>query len=341
MPKRAASSSRSAAPGRSSEQASPEKGPKKAPRKKAARPSARQAPTGRRPGQRHTPSDLLSLLVLGLMASLAACTLKKPPHSAPTGTTDGGQLTIRFLDVGQGDAVLIRTPDDKTMLVDGGRSTNRMADLMQTYGIDRIDLMVATHADSDHITGLGEAARVKPKLFINNGLGGTTRTWDRLVSALQGAGTTFQKANNQTINLGSSVKVHVLAAPDGVPDTQNDHSVGIVLEFGSFRALMTGDSEKPETNAWLSHNRADVTGPFQVYKSIHHGAANGDHQAWLSVVRPENVVISVGPNNYGHPTQTALDLYKQNGVRIYRTDQQGTVTFTGEANGKYQVQTDR
>lgn len=302
---------------------------KTAPRKKAAKAKAGASPS---------TSDILALMVLGVGAILAACKTTKSPT---IDDNPAGVVTVRFLDVGQGDAVLIRSPEGKTMLVDGGRSTTRMADYMQKYQIDKIDLMVATHADADHIAGLVEAAKAKPTLFINNGLGGTTQTWDKLVSALQSAGTTFQKANNQVINLGS-VKVRVIAPPAGMsPNDQNDNSVGIRLDFGGFSALMTGDSETPETTGWLSENRAEVEGPIQVYKSIHHGAANGDHQAWLSAVKPQNIVISVGPNNYGHPTEAALSLYKKNGIRIYRTDESGTVTFTGKSDGTYKVFTEK
>ncbi|MEW6421660.1 MAG: ComEC/Rec2 family competence protein [Deinococcota bacterium] len=313
-------------------------------RKTPARVPATRATSGKKNERRGgpTPSDLLGLLVLALTASLAACAFGGDKKSGDEKTGQpGGQVTIRFLDVGQGDAVLVRSPEGKTLLYDGGRSVSRMQDDLQTYGVDKIDLMVASHADADHITGLIPAAeQAKPTLFINNGLAGTTRTWDRLVTALKDAGTTFQKANNQVINLGS-VKVRVIAPPAGMGGDQNDNSVGIRIDFGDFHALMTGDSETPETTAWLAQDRAEVQGPFQVYKSIHHGAANGDNQAWLAVVRPENVVISVGENNYGHPTQKALDLYKQNGIRIYRTDQQGTVTFMGSGDGTYTVTTDR
>ncbi|ACO47270.1 putative Competence protein ComEC, Hydrolase (Metallo-beta-lactamase superfamily)-like protein precursor [Deinococcus deserti VCD115] len=287
----------------------------------------------------------MGLLVLLLTASLAACAGSKvfggreQPAETST-TTPAGEVTIRFLDIGQGDAVLVRSPEGKTMLVDGGRSAERMREHMKTYGIEKIDLMVASHADADHIAGLVAAAEARPRLFINNGLSGTTRTWERLVDALREQGTTFQKANKQVINLGS-VKVRVIAPPAGMGSDQNENSVGLRLEFGDFRALMTGDSEKPETQAWLEQDRPEIRGPFQVYKSIHHGAANGDHQAWLASVRPENVVISVGENNYGHPTRTALKLYDQNGIRTYRTDEQGTVTFTGKADGTYTVTTDR
>ncbi|SMB88989.1 ComEC/Rec2 family competence protein [Deinococcus hopiensis] len=312
---------------------------------KGARASSKRAGAGRgglRPNG-PTTSDKLGLLVLALTIGLAACTDRMGhgggQQKAPDGPT--GQVTIRFLDVGQGDAVLIRSPEGKTLLYDGGRSSERMKGHLQTYGVDKLDLMVASHADADHIAGLVVAAeQAKPTLFINNGLAGTTRTWERLVSVLKDAGTTFQKANGQLINLGS-VKVRVIAPPPGMGDDQNENSVGLRVEFGDFRALMTGDSEKPETAAWLAEDRAEVKGPFQVYKSIHHGAANGDHAAWLAAVRPENVVIGVGENSYGHPTKTALDLYKQNGIRVYRTDRQGTVTFTGNADGTYTATTDR
>ncbi|GBF05537.1 metallo-beta-lactamase superfamily hydrolase-like protein [Deinococcus aerius] len=326
--------------------------PRKSPAKKApaAKGTSKKAASRSRPAGRGgkraspSPSDLLGVLVLVLTASLAACTARdrgEQGGDGQTGTQPAGQVTIRFLDVGQGDAVLIRSPEGKTLLYDGGRSSDRMRGYLQTYGIDSIDLMVASHADADHITGLIPAAETaKPRLFINNGLAGTTRTWERLVAALEKDGTTFQKANGQVINLGS-VKVRVIAPPAGMGDDQNDNSVGLRVEFGDFRALMTGDSEKPETQAWLAEDRAEIRGPFQVYKSIHHGAANGDHQAWLAAVRPENVVIGVGENNYGHPTKTALDLYKANGIRIYRTDRQGTVTFTGNADGTYTATTDR
>lgn len=296
--------------------------------------------------ERRGPShaDIIVLALVVFMSVLAACSPQLgKDEGGPTGSVGApaGEVSVQFLDVGQGDAILVRSPEGKTMLVDGGRSTERMREQLQKHGVNKVDLMVASHADADHIAGLVEAAKTThPTLFINNGLGATTRTWENLVAALEGAGTTFQKANNQVVNLGS-VKVRVIAPPAGMGDDQNDNSVGVRVEFGRFVALLTGDSEKKETNAWLAENRAEIRGPVQVYKSIHHGAANGDHQAWLDVVKPENVVISVGDNNYGHPTQTALDLYKADNLRVFRTDRQGTVTFRGKADGTYVSDTER
>lgn len=140
-------------------------------------------------------------------------------------------------------------------------------------------------------------------------------------------------AKSQVINLGS-VKLTVLPPPPGMKD-QNINSVGLLVTYGSFRALMTGDSETPETKAWLNQLPASTLGPIDVYKSIHHGAKNGDWAGWLAAVRPSTVVIGVGPNNYGHPTAEALALYKKANAAIYRTDLNGTVTV--QPGGTYQI----
>lgn len=304
---------------------------------------SRRAPAPRAARGRPSRADLLAVAVVLGLSVLAACSSQLDKERAGTGgaAAPAGEVSVQFLDVGQGDSVLVRSPEGKTLLVDGGRSAERMRELLAQYEVDKIDLMVASHADADHIAGLVEAAKTtRPTLFINNGLAGTTQTWARLVAALEDAGSGFQKASNQIINLGS-VKVRVIAPPAGMGDDQNENSVGLRIEFGEFTALLTGDSETRETQGWLAENRAEIRGPVQVYKSIHHGAANGDNAEWLAAVQPQNVVISVGDNSYGHPTQKALDLYASRGARIYRTDRQGTVTFRGQGDGSYVATTER
>ncbi|BDP42604.1 hypothetical protein DAETH_25730 [Deinococcus aetherius] len=253
-----------------------------------------------------------------------------------------GVLTIRFLDVGQGDAILITSPEGKSVLYDGGRSEPRLQALLRQYGVQSLDLVAASHADADHITGLVPAVTLyRPKFFLNNGLAATTQVWSKLVAAAQKAGTQGLLAKDQTINLGS-VKLTVLAPPPGMPrNEQNLNSVGLLVQYGPFRALMTGDSEIPETRAWLKKYPANLLGPIDVYKSIHHGAKNGDHSAWLAAVRPKNVVIGVGPNNYGHPTSEALSLYRKVGATVYRTDQQGTVTVVVQPGGRFAITTEK
>jgi len=272
------------------------------------------------------------------LLTLAALTLgMAAAQAAPTGV-----LTIRFMDVGQGDAVLITSPEGKSLLYDGGRSEARMQALLRQYEVRSLDLVAASHGDADHITGLIPAVTLfRPKFFINNGLATTTQTWGRLVTAVQKAGTQGLVAREQVINLGS-VKLTVIPQPAGMPrGDQNLNSIGLRVEYGTFRALLTGDSEIPETQAWLKKYPASIFGPVDVYKSIHHGAKNGDNLAWLRAVRPKNVVIGVGPNNYGHPTPEALSLYKQVGATTYRTDLSGTVTVVVQPGGKFAIATEK
>ena len=276
--------------------------------------------------------------LLGLTGSLVMAQGSTPsPVEAPKGV-----LTIRFLDVGQGDSILITSPEGKSVVIDGGKSESRMRELIRQYGIKNVQMVVATHADADHITGLIPIVALnRPQLFVNNGLSHPTQTWQKLLNVVRLAGTKGLKATgNQVVNLGS-VSFTLLAPPAGMAD-QNTNSVGLLVQYGTFRALMTGDSESPETEAWLRTLPTSVLGPVDVYKSIHHGAANGDSLKWLQAMQPRNVVISVGqPNSYGHPTRTALDLYRKVGAVMYRTDQQGTVTVTVQPTGKYEITTER
>ncbi|GAA5502374.1 hypothetical protein Dxin01_02118 [Deinococcus xinjiangensis] len=253
-----------------------------------------------------------------------------------------GGLTIRFLDVGQGDAVLITSPEGQSVMYDGGRTESRMRELIRQYQIRNVQAVIASHADADHITGLIPVVALnRPKFFINNGLAGTTQTWDRLMNVVAQAGTTGLKVNDQVLQLGS-VKLTLLAPPVGMPrGYPNVNSVGLLVEYAGFRALMTGDSEALETAGWLRKYPASFLGPINVYKSIHHGASNGDNPVWLAAVRPQNVVVSVGPNSYGHPTRTALELYRKVGAVVYRTDLNGTVTVTVQPSGSFAITSEK
>lgn len=118
------------------------------------------------------------------------------------------------------------------------------------------------------------------------------------------AGVPGLKAADQTLRLGA-VTVQVIPPPPGMPPEQNLNSLGLLIQYGAFRALLTGDSEIRQTEAWLRQRPGTFAG-IAVYKTIHHGSLNGDHLRWLQVVQPRNVVVSVGPNSYGHPSLQAM-----------------------------------
>ncbi|GEM48573.1 ComEC/Rec2 family competence protein [Deinococcus cellulosilyticus] len=296
----------------------------------------------------HQKNALPPVVVLVLAVVLAGYYFLQPGSQetkttspAPSGEFDasGGVMKIQFLDVGQGDAILVTSPEGKTMLYDGGRSTSRMKEHIEELGLTKLDIMVASHGDFDHINGLNEAVKLKPTYFINNGIAADTATYRKLIRAVKAAKTQGLVARDRNIELGS-VKLHVFDIPKGLGDDQNANSVGILIERGSFKAFLGGDSEKDTMEGWLNQY-SKVLKEVNVYKSAHHGSPHNDNAEFLSVVSPEVVVIGVGPNNYGHPSEEAIDLYKKYSEHLYRTDLNGMVTIEVDASGHYRTTTEK
>ena len=247
------------------------------------------------------------------------------------------RLTLTFIDVGQGDAVLIRSPSGQNVLYDGGRPAEEVLNYLRASGVGSLDLVIASHADADHIGGLAAVVRAyKPKLFLDNGLTHDTQTYRGLLRAVRGAGSQLVPPTARRIGLGDA-SLQVVPPPDDDSLSSNDHSVGIIVSYGKFRAAMTGDAEEPEVHWWLE-NVPELLEPVAVYKAAHHGSPNGDSQESMATFKPETVVISVGKDNaYGHPSAEALALYKEAGAEVYRTDESGTVQVAAAQNGSYQV----
>jgi beta-lactamase superfamily II metal-dependent hydrolase len=134
-----------------------------------------------------------------------------------------------------------------------------------------------------------------------------------------------------------NARITVFPTPLDERASENNSSLGVLIERGSFRALLTGDSEVEELNGWLA---AGVIPDVDVLKAAHHGARNGVTPGWLHRTRPEVVVISVGAaNRYGHPEPWAMRYYQAGGRKVYRTDLDGTVTISVDAAGQYRIDT--
>ena len=243
-------------------------------------------------------------------------------------------LRITFLDVGQADAVLIQTPDGRTALIDAGRGD--IVPLLERFGVSEIDLLVATHPHADHIGGMaGVIAAFPVRFYMDNGEPHTTQTYRRLLAALDARPEiTYLEASPRTITLGE-VEIDVLPLlPRGTTE-HNDRSVSLLVRFGEFRALLSGDSEVRQ----LTHlvNRGAVTGAT-LLKAPHHGSDNGFTWEFLDAAKPRIVVISVGRNNgYGHPRPAALRAYEASGAAVFRTDRHGHVSVQGRKSGGYDV----
>jgi beta-lactamase superfamily II metal-dependent hydrolase len=277
---------------------------------------------------------------VGTKAGLSTLVIILLATAAPTDTSNlvGGKaddVTIEFLEVGQGDAAIITTAEERHVLIDAGPSADGVASLLRRRGIDTLDLVVASHNHADHIGGMAAVLRsVFVRAYLDNGVPTTTATYARTLRALEDRGTRYLKASPRRITVGSVV-LRVLPMPPRRREyDQNDQSVGLMLEYGLFRALFAGDGEQLQREYWRSGNQLRA----HVLKVSHHGAANGTDASWLESVQPSLAVISVGArNSYGHPARRTVELLRARGIRTLRTDQEGLITVIGHPSGSFEL----
>jgi competence protein ComEC len=274
-------------------------------------------------------------LLLALVASLLWV-----PHTS-TQAPPAPPLKIHFVDVGQGDGVLIQTPSGHTVVYDAGENPNRMREYLEAAGVMEVDLAIASHNHADHVGGLPSVIRTfTPEFYMDNGVPTTTLAYTRVLEAAAEVGAQLLEPNERRISLGSVVLN--IAPPPGIPAwDQNDNSIGIVLQYGSFRLSLAGDAEPREWASWLL-NHGTLLGPVDVHKSSHHGSVNGDTANGIAALSPNVVIIGVGAGNpYRHPELQTLRMYADVGASVFRTDTNGTVIVEVQPTGTYQIHVER
>jgi competence protein ComEC len=254
----------------------------------------------------------------------------KVTHSATTASSSG-KVTISFVNVGQGDGIVIKD-DSWAGTIDGGKAGNdgAIAAELSHLGVSRLDMMLATHPDADHIGDLADVAQeFRPKVAYSDDVG-TTKTYGRFIAALRAVHTRIASVfRGQTLRLGALTAKVLNPASDG-SDTNAD-SIVLLLDIDGHRVLLTGDDYGP-TEDYV----ADVVArgpPLYVLKVAHHGSAYATSAYFLSQTRPRYAVISVGPNSYGHPAPSTVGRLRAAHATIYTTQTNGTVTVTFFASG--------
>jgi competence protein ComEC len=264
-------------------------------------------------------------LALGLPHALSA--QSPPPDSI---------LEIRFLDVGQGDAVVLRLGRD-AVLVDASRGDDIVL-YLEELGIDSLVAAIASHNHEDHIGGMDAVLADHPVgQYLDNGRPPANRQAEDVRRILEERHISHPAPPWPALRLGDA---RITVFPSSLPPgevSENNSSLGVLIERGAFKALLTGDSEQEEIAAWLAAGRIPRV---NVLKAAHHGSRNGVTPGWLLATSPEVVIISVGAMNpYGHPDSWALRYYQAHGRRVYRTDQDGTVVVSVAGDGTYEVRT--
>ena len=257
----------------------------------------------------------------------------------PTGAGDDGRLAIHVLAVGQGDAIALRTPRGRWILIDGGprfgqRDAGRSTVLpfLRRRGVRRLDAVFVSHGDADHLGGLPTVIEhTKPALVVEPGQPLGTALYMEFLGVVDAAAGEWRVARAGDTVVIDSVTIAVLHPSAEWMSRQvsaNENSLILHIRYGNFDALFTGDAGWPAESALAtSLPRVDLL------KVGHHGSAGSTSNVLLDAVRPKAAVISVGSNRFGHPTSSVLRRLQTNRVVLYRTDQGGTVTI--RTNGSY------
>ncbi len=247
-------------------------------------------------------------------------------------TQPDGRLHVTFFDVGQGDAIFIQSPGGRQILVDGGQYPSVLNDQLgrQMPFWDReIDIVVATHPDADHVSGLeGVFGRYRVGLLITDGSElGESPIYDAVLLAARAQGTPTHRAlAGEVIDLGDGARLELLH-PDTVPMAdRNENSVSLRLVYGDFSLLLTGDVEENGEKLMLANGRVPRS---LVFKAGHHGSRTSSTLPFLQAVQPQIIVISAGVDNrFGHPHAEVLERAQAVGAIVLRTDELGPIQVT-------------
>lgn len=242
-----------------------------------------------------------------------------------------GELEVHFLDVGQADCTLVKC-DGYTMLIDTGLDDQgtKIQNYLQKQGIDRLDYLVLTHSDADHI---GSADVVMTKfdigtIFMSN-FEKETKTYKNLLKIIEENQIHYLSPAVGNVYALGSASFRILA-PNRDYDTPNDTSIALLITHGENTFLFTGDAEKDAEEDMLNNGLSLAA---DVFHAGHHGSKTSNTQEFIDAVMPRYAVISCGvDNSYGLPDAEVLNRFREKEMMVYRTDEQGTIVAT--SNGE-------
>ena len=292
-----------------------------------------ESSSGRKPGKRNifiTSIIAVAIIVAGYL-SVASLTdpidIVDPPASF---VLADGEAEVHFLDVSQGASVLIQTTQG-SVLIDGGDNNmgSRVVEYLQDAGVSEITYMVATHPHSDHIGGLISVLGEFPVgTLIMSHVAHDSMTFGRFLEAIDINDVPLREPIvGSSFQVGEAVFTIIGPNSETYPN-MNNHSVSLRMVLGNVSFIFTGDAERRAELEMIQHSISS-----DVLYVGHHGSNTSTVQEFLDAVSPSIAVISVGRNNFGHPSEEVLDRLYEAGVRVYRTDYHGNIVIVTDGTG--------
>ncbi|MDE7248947.1 MAG: MBL fold metallo-hydrolase [Lachnospiraceae bacterium] len=239
--------------------------------------------------------------------------------------TQADTLEVHYIDVGQGDATLIKC-GEHAMLIDAGDYTKGSAvwAYLLKQNVDKLDYVIGTHLDADHIGGMDVViTKFDCGVILVPEYEKDTKSSEELFDAIEAKNyhNTLPKVRD-TYQLGDAIFT-ILAPEKEFYEKENNYSIGIRLVYGQNSFLFVGDAQEESEEEML---RSGLELKADVLKVGHHGSSSSTSEGFLHTAAPTYAVISCGKeNDYGHPHAVVLNLLRREGVRVFRTDEQGSI----------------
>lgn len=242
-------------------------------------------------------------------------------------------LEVHFIDVGQGDSILVKSGEE-FMLIDGGKNSaaDTVVEYLKSQNVNKIKYVIGTHPHEDHIGGLDDVIDTFDieKVIMPN-ITHNTKTFEDVLDSImnKGLGITQAKSGDR-YDLGDA-EMTILAPNKEKYKDLNDYSVVVRLKYGNTSFMFTGDAEKISEDEMIEVYGSSLKS--DVLKLGHHGSTTSTTKRFLELVDPQVAVITVGKDNtYGHPHREILERVENEEIKIYRTDLDGTIVANSDGN---------